>query len=373
MSWLKFSSILSVVLALGVAGCGGSGATTVSVTVSPTVASVITNTSQQFAVLVTGNSNTSVTWTVTCPTGVTAPACGTIDANTGLYTAPTTIPTVTTNGTTTISPTATITATSAADKNAFSTATVTIISGISISITPSSATVGTSETFSGFVATVNNPGCNIISSPTCKNVTWSLPTGISGNGTIDPNTGVYTAPATAPSPNSIAVTATSVADTSVTSTATITIETSIAPTVTSVSPNVMGRGGLFQDTYISGTNFISTNRVFINGSQLAPSLVTDVSASLIRIRIPDFILASPPPSGILQVSVAQQSGTPQSCSDPAQCQIMVKSVRPGLAGSTPNSISQGSGGSPFNLDGGFFGTATNPAVSASFNDQLRAV
>ena len=40
---------------------------------------------------------TTVTWTVTCATGVTAPTCGTIDTN-GLYTAPATIPTATSKG-----------------------------------------------------------------------------------------------------------------------------------------------------------------------------------------------------------------------------------------------------------------------------------
>jgi hypothetical protein len=380
MRWWKFCSMgLTLAIVFVAFGCGGSSSSTVTLQITPTTASVITNRTQQFSSLVTGNSNTTVTWTVTCPTGVTAPACGTIDS-TGLYTAPKVIPTVTTNGTTTITPTATITGTAAADTTKTATATLTIISGISISITPNSATVGTGETFSKFVATVNNPGCIITSNPTCLNVTWSLPTVTTAgtDGTIDPNTGLYTAPATAPSPNSITVTATSVADTSVTATAVITIETSIPPTVTSVSPNVMGLGGLFQDTYITGTNFISTNNVFVNNGsgnqQLPSSLVADVSSSLIRIRIPDYILAAPPTSGILQVSVSQQVGTPQTCADPTQCQISVKNVRPGLVGPSPDSISQGSSGIvDFNVDGGFFGTALFPTVSAYYNGQLRAI
>src|SRR5450631_215354 len=262
MRWWKISSMgLTLAMALGALGCGGSSAnSTVSLTISPVQASVITNRTLQFSSLVTGNSNTTVTWTVTCPTGVTAPACGTIDS-TGLYTAPAKIPTVTT---------------------------------------------------SGFIATVNNPGCIITSNPTCNNVTWSLPTVTTAgsDGTIDPNTGLYTAPTTAPTPNSITVTATSVADTAVTSTVLITIQTSIAPTVTSVSPNVMGLGGLFQDTYIAGTNFISTNKVFVNGVVLPDAQVSDVSSSLIRIRIPDTLLAAPPAPPalpVLKVSVSQQT------------------------------------------------------------------
>ena len=368
---------LTLAIALGAFGCGGSSNSGVTITITPVTASVITNRTQQFSGLVTGNSNTTVNWTVTCPTGVTAPACGTIDS-TGLYTAPSIIPTVTTNGTVTITPTATITGTAAADTTKTATATLTIISGISISITPNAATVGTGETFSNFVATVNNPGCILTSNPNCNNVTWSLPTVTTAgsDGTIDPSTGLYTAPATAPSPNSITVTATSVADTSVTATVIITIVTSVPPTVTLVSPNVMGLGGLFQDTYITGTNFISTNNVYVNNVQLPSSLVSDVSSSLIRIRIPDYMLSAPPAPPalpVLQVSVSQQKGAPQSCTAPTACQITVKSVRPGLVGPSPDSIPQGTSGVlGFNVDGGFFGTALNPAVSAYFNGQLRA-
>ncbi len=111
----KFCSILTIALALGALGCGSSSPTTVTLTIAPTTVSVVTNLTQQFSAFVTGSSNMTVTWTIACATGVTATgACGTINAA-GLYTAPATIPTVTTNGTTTTAPTATITATSAAD------------------------------------------------------------------------------------------------------------------------------------------------------------------------------------------------------------------------------------------------------------------
>src|SRR5882762_3550902 len=151
----KFCSILILALGSGVFGCGSGGASsTISLTISPTTASVITNTTQTFTPFVTGTTDTAVTWTVTCPTGVTAPACGTIDTN-GVYTAPKVIPTVTSNGTTVITPTATITGAAHADSTKKASATVTIISGISISINPTTATVGTLETFN-FDATVSN-------------------------------------------------------------------------------------------------------------------------------------------------------------------------------------------------------------------------
>lgn len=376
MRWWKFSTILALAAALGALGCGSSASSTVAVSISPTVASVITNRTQLFNATVTGSSNTAVNWSVTCSTNVAANTCGSIDA-TGLYTAPATIPTVTSNGTTTIAPTVTITAASKADTTKTAVATLTLITGISISITPVSATVGTTESFT-FSATVNNPGCNLTSNPTCQNVTWSLSTTLTGIGAIGSTTGVYTAPSAVPSPSTVIITATSVADTSVTATATVTIVTASKPTVTSVSPNTTALGALLQDIYITGTNFISTENVYVNGSQLAPTLVTDVSSSVIRARIPDYILSVPPPSGVLTVSVSEQSGSAVACTpDASLCQITVLGVRPGVIGPSTPSISQGSSGVlTFGVDGGFFGTGSNPAspaVSATYNGQLRAL
>jgi len=376
MRWWKFSTILTFAAALGALGCGSSSSTTVAITVTPTTASVITNRTQQFTGSVTGNSNTAVTWTLACATDVTANTCGTIDA-TGLYTAPATIPTTTSNGTTTAAPTVTITGTAQADTSKTATATLTIITGISIVLTPINATVGTGEFFQ-FAATVYNPGCNITSNPTCENVTWSLSTTLTGIGTIGSTTGVYTAPTSVPVPSTVIITATSVADTSVTATATVTVVTASTPTVTSVSPNTTALGGLFQDIYITGTNFISTDYVYVNGVQLATTFVNDDSSSVIRARVPDYILSVPPPSGILQIGVSEQSGAIQTCTtDATLCQVSVVGVRPGLVGPSPNSIPQGTAGVvSFNVDGGFFGTGANPAspaVSATFNGQLRGV
>ena len=380
MRWWKFSTMLTLAAALGALGCGGSSSSGVTITVSPTTASVITNRTQQFSGVVTGSSNTAVNWSLTCATGVAANTCGSIDA-TGLFTAPATIPTTTSNGTTTIAPTVTVTATSQADTSKTATATLTIITGISITIAQTSATVGTSETFT-FSATVNNPGCNITSNPTCDNVTWSLSTTLTGIGTIGSSTGVYTAPPSVPTStqggSTVIITATSVADISVTATATVTVVTATTPTVTSVSPRQTALGGLFQDVYITGTNFISTENVFVNGAQLASTFVGDVSSSVIRARIPDFLLAVPPPSGILQISVSEQSGKAQTCTtDASLCQITVMGVRPGVVGPSPSSIPQGTAGVlSFGVDGGFFGTGSSPAspaVSATYNGQLRAI
>jgi DNA-binding beta-propeller fold protein YncE len=374
MSRWKFCTLLMLTLALGALGChGGGSSTSVTLTISPTVASVITNTTQQFISSISGSTDQAVAWTVTCPTGVTAPACGTIDPSTGLYTAPKTIPTVpsTTAGTPpTVTPTATITATAHADASKTAVAKVTIVSGIRIAITPANATVGTGETFD-FAANISNPGCNqSLAGNTCLNVTWSLPTTPTGIGSIDAN-GVYTAPGTAPSPSTVTITATSVNDTAVTATASVTVVTATDPTLTSVSPKTAARGSLFQDIYITGTNFISTNKVFVNGVQVDPLFVTDVSSSVISARITDTTLAA---SGTLQVTVSRQSGQPQNCTpDITQCQVALANVRPAIVGPSPDSIPQGTAGAlSFNVNGGFFGTAGNPAVNAFYDGQSRA-
>jgi hypothetical protein len=91
----------------------------VVITVAPASTSVATAATQQLTASVVGTSNTAVTWTVQ-GTGCNTTACGTIDS-TGLYTAPSAVP----------SPAAvTITATSSADPTKTGSASVAIYSSI---------------------------------------------------------------------------------------------------------------------------------------------------------------------------------------------------------------------------------------------------
>jgi DNA-binding beta-propeller fold protein YncE len=382
--------VLTLALVFGALGCGGGGSSSTPITlqISASAGSVIVNHTDQMNSLVTGSSDTAVTWTVTCATGVTAGTCGTIDAN-GLYTAPATIPTTTSNGTTTPAPTVTITGTAHADTTKTQTTTITIITGIRISITPATATVGTGEKFT-FSAPVTNIGCNQASDGHCFDVTWSVPTTTPAgtDGTIDtippsstyptsglPSTGLYHAPPTALS--TVTITATSVKDPTVTATAIVTVVTSKDPVVNSVSPKVAGLGSLFQDIYITGSAFISTNNVFINNTtKLDPtSDFSIVSSSVIRVRIAPDKLAAP---GVLEFSVAQQNGTAQVCAskpDTTPCQVVVTPVRPAVVGPTPDNMPQGSSGVvSFNVNGGFYGTTGLPTVHATYggDTQTRA-
>ncbi len=157
----------------------------VSVSITPTTASVKTGATYQFNASVLGSSNTTVTWSTTG---------GTV-SSTGLYTAPATAGTYT------------VKATSVADTTKSATATVTVsaTTGVSVAITPATATVQTGGT-QQFTASV--------SGSTNTSVTWTA-TG----GTVS-STGLYTAPTTA---GTYTVKATSVADTTKSASATVTV------------------------------------------------------------------------------------------------------------------------------------------------------
>ncbi len=128
----------------------------------------------------------SVNWTAN-PAGV-----GTL-SNAGIYTAP---PSVSTQQV------ITITATNAADSTQSASANVLLYPPVSVNVTPSSVTLGASQTqqFAAAVANVSNGNMA---------VTWTVAP--SGVGAVD-STGLYTAPASIASTQTVSVTATSVAN-----------------------------------------------------------------------------------------------------------------------------------------------------------------
>lgn len=168
----------------------------ISVSVSPTTASLGALASQQFAATVANSTDQTVVWTIN-------PSLGSID-QTGLYTAPASF---------TSGQAVTVTATSHADSTKSGTAKVTlqIPAAITVTVSPSSVTLNASQT-QLFTASVANT--------TDSTVTWSLsPAGL---GTIDSN-GLYTAPSTVTTSQRVTVTATSAADPSKIGTAAVTL------------------------------------------------------------------------------------------------------------------------------------------------------
>jgi hypothetical protein len=100
-------------------------ASAVQVVVSPATISVPNFTTQQFHAMVTGSSNEAVNWQVNGTTGGSQ-KFGYIDS-TGLFVAPSAVPTKSDGSGNTVTTTTTITAVSQADSSAFGSATVTIM------------------------------------------------------------------------------------------------------------------------------------------------------------------------------------------------------------------------------------------------------
>ena len=185
--------------------------TSLRVTLAPDAASVDRLESVQFHAMVHNSPNDAVTWSLS-GTGCSGAACGTL-SNTGLYTAPESVP----------SPaTVTVTATSVADPFKSASATVTILdTAVIVTLIPETADiyVGESVLFRTSVQHLLN-----------HEVTWSLSgAGCSGAacGTIS-EAGLYTAPSSVPSPPFVTVTATSVGDPSSSASATISVLEAVA-------------------------------------------------------------------------------------------------------------------------------------------------
>ncbi len=196
-----------------------------TINVSPNNATVKLGSTQQLAGIVTGSSNTTVTWTVS-GIGCTGAACGTISGS-GLYIAPSNVP----------SPaTVTVTATSVADPTKSASANVAIVAAVAVllSISPTSASVPTSGTqlFTASVTGTSNTA-----------VTWSVSgAGCGGSpcGTISTSalSAVYLAPSVAPSPAIVTLVATSVADPAKSASASVTVVPMVAVTVSPTSASV---------------------------------------------------------------------------------------------------------------------------------------
>ena len=186
--------------------------TSVAVSVSPPSTSVAAGAQRQFGAVVSGTADQSVTWDVNGSIGGNS-TLGFIDSISGLYTAPSIVPTPAL---------VTVHATSAAMSSAVGSAAVTITNPtppppVHVTISPSSATVRVGRTVK-FTATVQNASVSTVS--------WKV-NGISGGngtaGTIS-SAGLYSAPGSVPSPAQVTVSATSTADPSASSSALVTIQ-----------------------------------------------------------------------------------------------------------------------------------------------------
>ena len=201
---------IAAVAAIGVQGCGGGASSTpppppqvVTVAVTSSASSVLLGNMQQFTATVTGTSNTAVSWSVNGISGGNS-TLGTI-SNAGLYTAPQDLPNPAT---------VTIKATSQANSTASGNAALIIDSDISVSIAtnpPIMSSVFPEGTLQ-LLATITSAG-----HPDAK-VIWAVNGVANGNSTVGTiaatgsGSALYTAPNTAPTPNSVNISAGCVAD-----------------------------------------------------------------------------------------------------------------------------------------------------------------
>jgi hypothetical protein len=209
VDWGRFSRQLAIML-IAVLFFKSANAQTITVSVSPDVASVAANGSQSVTASVQNDSsNQGVTWVLTgdgtseSSHGCSGATCGTL-TNVGLfsvtYQAPATVP----------SPaTVTLTAYSKASNTSSSSANLVITSGgLNVWISPTGATVSTDQS-QQLVA--------VVSGNSNTAVTWQVNGVTGGNSTVGTisASGLYRAPAAVPSSGTVTVTAVSEADTAI--------------------------------------------------------------------------------------------------------------------------------------------------------------
>ena len=253
------SPSLTASASISLAGNQSRAATQGSVSITPTSASLTAGKGASFSAIVTGESSTAVSWSL-------SPAVGTV--TNGYYLAPASI---------TASQTVKLTATSLADP--------TKSASVSISLTASSASSGTSQgTPQVTPSSISlKPGqsaqFNFSVGGSASAASWSLVPNI---GSV--TNGYYTAPAAVSVPTSVTLIATSVANSSLTASAAIAIQSNRSSVTISVSPSSAslssGQVAHFAATVTGSSNTAVTWSLspaigsLSGGAYTAPSVVT---------------------------------------------------------------------------------------------------
>ena len=397
---LSFGALVALVIA----GCGGGSKTNVvTISVSPSSATVIVSQSLTLTAIVSGATNTNVSsWTCQYQTTTfdstgkstagTKNACtadtGNIPANstntTVVFTAPNKVPDATklAGNNCVASQICTvailITATSAADTKITSApATLTLDSGIAVSINPATATVPTGEQ-EQFVATLANDlqtqgvtwlvtqgtpvNNNYPALPTCSTLSPSC-------GSIDTN-GLYKAPSAVPTTPTLTVVAVSKADPTRFAIASITVITGGPIKFNAVSPTVVPQGASSYDIYLDAPLISSASIVTLTPKSTGAPSVLPSGQLKVLFPIPTSTTANPGSTGMrIRLSAGNLSEADTytvSVSDPGQPVTLgsgpftfdVIPVRPTSVASIPDSFVQNDPlGNALNLaiDGGYFG------------------
>jgi hypothetical protein len=307
----------------------------------------------------------------------------------------------------------TITATSNADKKKTGTFNIRFDSGIRITLSPATATLGTSSTQQFIAKDLNS---NVIDPAT---LTWAVTfeqtarttsadcsTGTNTCGSID-KTGIYTAPAAVPTaaPASttapvnpagiVTVYAFSNVDNAQIAQSAVTVVKAGDITYSGFSPTVAPQGGLQQDIFLAATNATSQIGVTmdltdstckqvpavntIDPAQIKVVFAPGTTSSSIGARVrfntqqhPDQ-LKTP---GFYQIQVTSSNTSIKVNTIPANATfcLQIGPVRPTIVSTSPDNfqeskLSQTTNGVPFVIDGGYFGPADSPTVAAKFDGQ----
>ena len=401
-------------------GCGGgsSGAIVTTVTITSSVGpTLILGQSTTLTATVTGPTNTDVTW-VGCtyttttftssgsPVVATAKTCptdgsfGTLSneqtTGTATYLAPAILPNPTTFPVLQII----ITAQAVADSSKHGTGTITlsIDSGISVTLTPTTAAVPTLEQQPFFAILTNDLQSKGVTwsltqttpsstTPTTPNIYAALPScTVSGNatgcGSIDAN-GIYTAPAVVPTnptvpttvtttPQNVTIVATSVEDPTRFALGTITITAGGPITFNGITPTIAPQGAIYWDIYLNAPNVSSASIITLTDANNGKTTLTSGSNQLkVLFPIPTGTVANPPSSGarvrLFAYNLVNTGPVTISITDPGEpvttnpsgvFTYNIMPVRPTSLASFPTDILQGgtsSGNIGLTIDGGYFG------------------
>src|SRR6266478_3893788 len=325
--YLRLLLGLSTIFVLAIAGCGGSSNTNVvSVIVSPASASVIVSQSITLTSIVGGATDLNVTWTCTYTTTTvdstgksttaTALPCtsdtGNIPANstntTVTYTAPNKVPDPTKFPNLRII----ITATSVENTKKTGTATLTLDSGIAVTLTPATATVPTGEQ-QNFSVTLTNDlqslGVTFLITQGTPTTTPpvpfpSLPTCSPACGTITApgntnTTATYAAPSTVPTTATLTIVATSKADPTRFSIGTITIIQGGPITFNGVSPTIAPQGASLYNIYLDAPFISSSSSIKLTGTMSGNNININSGTGQMKVLfpIPTTTVTNPPSTG----------------------------------------------------------------------------
>jgi hypothetical protein len=359
--------ILGLLIASGCASGGGGTVTgssvvpppasppspaSVSVTVTPATASLLLGNTQTFTPTVTGTTNTAISWSVNGVAGG-SPLSGTISTG-GVYTAPQILPTSTT---------VTITAQSVADATKQASATITLFSDITISLTPVATGVELGAT-QPFHAVVNSSGHPEVT------VRWSI-SGAScpaACGSLDAN-GNYTAPQILPSAATVTLIAQSLADPSKQAFATITITSNFSLRLSAPSSVASGGSGLIAATLtpLAGSNPATTLSWALSGpgcsgtncGVLAVATTQAVGGGAMSSTATYTAPVTPPNPSTITITV-----TPQA--DPTKKAQAAVTIQPGVGVTLAPGTATLAGNHRITLTAQVFG-ATNNAVTWTVN------